>query len=258
MLNLSLDNEKKLNHLPEELYHNLVLAKITSVHVEEYEIAVIDDNGNPNTSEYAGLKMPRLIIETERIIKPWSIDKNPREQKFSWGVVSIKNNTTGIMLEQKDVIKRVSEQFIQIIHIHSVLRRHYNKATELVPALDIDAINAFDPFTDAKTRCANMLTIFTDIANKFNVSLNEKPMFQDIELCWVLIPGGSERSMYVIPQYLGKGFVEIFHNEKHNPAISIPPNVIMKLGKLEQKQAKPKANLTDAFSAFDQLNAGNE
>ena len=98
-----------------------------------------------------------------------------------------------------------------------------------------------------------MTKIYTDICAKFNFALSEKPIFQDIELAWVLIPGGSERSMYVIPQYLGKGFVEIFYNEKHMPAIAVPPNVIMKLGKLEKAQAKPKADLTNAFSAFADL-----
>ena len=102
-----------------------------------------------NTCCITGIQQPEFLIAGH--IKPWSIDKNPRFQKFSWGVTGIKNNTTGTFLDQKDVIKRVGEQFMQIIHNHSVLRRHYNKAAELVPALDIDMINNFDPFTDAKT-----------------------------------------------------------------------------------------------------------
>lgn len=246
LLNLQLDVEKKLNHIPEEAYHMLTLAKITKVEMKTFEVGITDDNGNPSINEFSGLTVPRLSIDTERLVKPWSLDKHHREDTFSWGVHYIKNSTTDTMIPQKDVLQRVSNEFMQILHIHGVLRRHFNIEGQppVVKEIDLKLLNSYNPFCDAKTRVEQLTAIFTHIVEVFNCLVNDKPMFTNIELAWALIPGGMKRSKYVLPQYVGKGFVEIFKNNTTRPAISISPNVIMKLGELKQTTTNAKAAIT--------------
>ena len=257
-LNLKLEVESALTHIPEEAYHNLVIAQIESVTVQEFEVKMLDDNGNPSASEYAGLTVPRLVIKTKRQIMPFSTDKNERSDSFSWGVQTTKDWKTGTLKPQKDVLDRTTYDFMSIIHIHNVLRKHNN-----TKELDLKVLNEYNPFAVKEDRVAKLKEIYTYIASMFNEKLETTgtEQYKDLVLCWVLIPGGGvNRSKYTIPPYVGSGFVEVFKSQQFKPAISIPTNVVMKLGKLEPKTAPinnaiPNASL-DALQNLSSLNFG--
>ena len=254
ILNLTETVEKEAKHIPEESYHNLVFATIESVGVELYEIKLIDDNGNPSTSEYAGLTVPRLTIKTKRTIMPFSIDKNHRAGTFSWGVHYTKNNKENIALPQKDVIKKVQDEFKQILHICGVIKRHF----ENYPELDMKLINSYNPFAPAAERVAKLTEIYNYFASHLSTinPLTSVPYTKDLTLIWVLIPGGNKRTQWVLPQYVGEGFVEVFKNKETHPIISVPANVVMKLGELTPKatsSATPKSEAAN-FDAFANLN----
>ena len=252
LLNLKLDVESPLSHVPEEAYHNLCFAKIESVTVEFYEVKQFDDNGAPSASEYAGLTVPRLNIKTKREIMPFSVDTNQRSDTFSFGTINIKDTRTGQLRPKKDVTERVEQEFMHMIHIHNVIRKHTNQEP-----LDVSILSKYDPFAIVEDRVVQLGEIFEYIAKMFNTVLDDtkKEQYKDIVLCWALIPGGGQsRSKYVLPKYVGKGFVEVFKNQKFKPAISIPPNVIMRLGKLEETDVSQKGNTALNESSVAALN----
>lgn len=252
LLNLKLDVEAPLSHVPEESYHNLCFAKIESVSVETYEVKQFDENNAPSASEYAGLMVPRLNIKTKREVMPFSTDTNQRSDTFSFGTVNIKDTRNGQLRPQKDVTDKVEQDFMHMIHIHNVVRKHTGQEP-----LDVAILSRFDPFAIAEDRVEQLKEIFEYIAKMFNTVLDatKEEQYKNIVFCWALVPGGGvNRAKYVLPKYVGKGFMEVFKNQQFKPAICIPPNVIMKLGKLEETANTGKGNTALNDSSVAALN----
>lgn len=241
MLKLQLDLENKPKLIPEPLYHNLVLAYFTNVQVEEYDVDLQDELGNPNTNEYAGQKVPRLIFTMNNIILNESSDKNERETKESFGVPTTITKE-GTPVDNFTVLKRVTDDFSKIIHIHNVFRRNANTAP-----IDVEVLNKFNPFATVEDRVKQLKEIFDYVVTCFNTinpTTNLK-IYEKVPVCMVFIPGGINRTQYVFPKYVGTGFVEIFKGLKHKPFISVPVNVDMTLGSKEKNKnitAKPQAS----------------
>lgn len=249
ILNLKLEVESKLNLIPEPIYHNLVLARIDKVDVQMYDVADTDENGNPNVGEYAGTKIPRLRFTLKSIILDKSTDKHDRENIESFGVFTTISKE-GVPFENKIVLQRVTEDFSKIIHIHNVLRKHTNTAP-----IEIEKLNVFDPFAPIAERIKVLTEVYEYLAEKFNeVSpTTNEVQYKDVPFCWVLIPGGQFRTQYVLPRYVGKGFVEVFKGLNHKPAIQVPVNVDMTLGKKDNKSMKAAPTADDYAKGIQNL-----
>ena len=247
MLKLQLEIENKPRLVPEPLYHNLVLAYFTNVQVEEYEVATIDEMGNPNTNEYAGQKVSRLIFTMNSLILNNSTDKNERETKESFGVPTTVTKE-GTPVDNFTVLKRVTDDFGKIIHIHNVFRRHANSAP-----LNVEKLNMFNPFASIAERVAQLKEIFDYILscfNEINPTTNLK-IYEKVPVCMALIPGGINRTQYVYPKYVGTGFVEIFKSLTHKPLIQVPVNVDMTLGsKDKDTKGNKKPEVSDYTSGI--------
>ena len=118
-----------------------------------------------------------------------------------------------------------------------------------------EKLNAFDPFAPIAERIKVLTEVYEYLAEKFNeVSpTTNEVQYKDVPFCWVLIPGGQFRTQYVLPRYVGKGFVEVFKGLNHKPAIQVPVNVDMTLGKKDNKSMKATPTADDYAKGIQNL-----
>lgn len=225
-MSIKFDGKKKvtqnLKFKPDPKHGNLCIGYLNKVSVDTVESPLVDDKGNPNKWEFAGIKVPRLVLEYRNIP-----EKNTDPERFYFhteGPITQTRND-GTSVEEKKIQSMYTALFDRIIHMYNVYEGASNYQ-ELEIEVEIDEKN------NAENRAKQMTKFFKDVAYAFNKGKDEKPVFMEgnkhIPLYMKLLPDYQRGVRLEFPTFVGEGFVEVT-KEGIPPVIEIKPNESVEL-----------------------------
>ena len=228
--------EQRLSFKPNpDLYNGLCLATITKVEVEEVDIPATKDDGTPSSWDMAGHKSYQLSVE----FKQAGVDKD-RFITLKESIVGA-NTKEGAALEPKVWNNLVTEQFKRLQHIVNVL-----DGDNLGTKSKAVAESLYPDYSDSvEARIAKAKKLFTHFAEMI-VGKGEKPRYDGVTFWIKIVTKVPEQTYYVIPTYVGTGYLEVFHNNVA-PSLELTPSDSIVLKKKDEKktEAKPDMNHKD-------------
>lgn len=197
-----------LGFKPQEELDFLTKGHLVSVKVVEKKVEKKKDDGSDNLWEYAGFTVPHLQFTFIQAKK----DKNERNRVLNHveNVITFKSNE-GVAIDMS-VIESLFEQMNdRVVHIHDAFKDEGNYA----PMPDFE----FSQGATIKERLEAFKVLFENIAQAFNVGLNDKPLYIDkdgkpVPLYIKILPEYKRGTYYTLPTYVNKGFIERCHGSK--------------------------------------------
>lgn len=224
--------ENRLSFKPNpDLYNGLCLATITKVELEEVEIPTTTDTGTPSQWDMAGHKSYNLIVE----FKQSGVDK----ERFITLRESIVGATTktGDAIEPKTWNNLVVEQYRRLQHIVKVLdNSKIGKMSKALPE------SLYPDYADSvEARIAKAKKMFTHFVEMIK-GKEEVARYEGVTFWLKIITKVPEQTYYTIPNFVGKGYLEVFNNGIA-PALELSPNESIILKKKDEKKAETKPDM---------------
>ena len=229
--------EQRLGFKPNtDLYNGLCLANISKVEVEEVDIPSVKDDGTPSMWDMAGHKSYNFIIEFKQ-----SGDKEARFITLRESIVG-GNTKDGSPIEPKTWNNLVSEQFKRLQHIVNVL----DKAGLGTKSKEVSETLYPDYADSVEARIAKAKKLFNHFADMIN-GKGEKPRYDGVTFWLKVIAKIPEQTYLIIPNYVGKGYLEVFYNNVA-PVLEFSSNettILKSKADAKGKDVKPDMNHTD-------------
>ena len=222
--------ESRLGFKPDaNLYGGLCLANLIDVKLTQVEISATTENGTPSMWDMAGKTSYNLTI---------SYKQKTNEDRFidlKESIISTKKST-GESIEPKTWNDMIKNQFGRLQHIVNVLDKIDGKKSplptdKLAPAYD-DA---------PETRIAKTKQLFEHYERVIK-GKGETPRYSGVTLWLKVIAKVPEGTYYTIPQFVGKGFMELYHTNVA-PVLEFGASESIELKKKKDKEDKG-ANLS--------------
>ena len=229
--------EQRLGFKPNpSLYNGLCLATMTKCEIEEVDIPATKDDGTPSSWDMAGHKSYQVIVE----FKQFGSDKD-RFITLKETIVGT-NKADGSPIEPKTWNSLVMEQYKRLQHIVNVLD-NANIGTKSKAVAE----SLYPDYSDSvEARIAKAKKLFTHFVEMIS-GKGEKPRYEGVTFWLKVITKVPEETYYVIPTFVGKGYLEVFSNNVA-PSLELQPNESIVLKKKDDKkvEAKPDMNHKDA------------
>lgn len=230
--------ESRLGFKPNpDIFNGLCLGHISNITLEEVEISATLENGTPSSWDMAGKKSVNLNVEFKQLVTPK--DNNPRFITLKESIISTKKSN-GEPIEPKVWNNLVTEQFRRLQHIVNVFDKEgISPISKAIPE------ELYPDYNDSvEVRIAKATKLFKHFLKA--IQGDEKaPRYAD-KLLWIkVVAKVPEGTYYVIPAFVGKGYLEIFKNNVA-PALELSPSESVVLTKKEtKKDSKPDMNHKD-------------
>lgn len=202
------------------LYKGLCLSTITKCEIEEHEIPKQLEDGTPSAWDFAGHKTYTLIIEFKQFLG--SKDKADRFVTLRETIVSSKKNT-GEAVNPKVWNSLVISQYERLQHIVNALDKA-GVTPKSVGIKDLD-ISYED---EVEVRIAKTKKFFEHFVKQIK-GKEEKPKYEGIKFWLRVIAEPTRGTYYVIPAFVGKGFIEVFRtNEEPTIELGVNDSIVLK------------------------------
>lgn len=210
---------------PEEKYGHMSIAKINSVKVVMTEAKTEDDKGIASTYEYAGCKVPNLVFEFQQVFTEADA---PERFHFHYEkpVVTLKNDGTLVTDENINIL--LTQMFDRILHIYKTFSKSPNykpfvekEIPEILETAAIDVrLESYTKFFEYIAKCFNEGKAIEGKDGK----VEYLPVYKDDKkksvLVWLkLIANYPDNKRLVLPNFIGKGFIEVFKASYPKPSI---------------------------------------
>ena len=242
--------EQRLSFKPNaDLYNGLCLANIVKVEMEEVDIPATKDDGTPSSWDMAGHKSYQLVVE----FKQHGTDKE-RFLTLKETIVGA-NTREGVAIEPKTWNSLVTEQFRRLQHIVNVLD-NANLGTKSKAVAE----SLYPDYSDSvEARIAKAKKLFTHFTEMIT-GKGEKARYAGVTFWLKVITKVPEQTYYVVPNFVGKGYLEVFANNVA-PSLELSPNESIVLKKKDDKKAEAKPDMnhkdSDAVAATPSMAAAD-
>lgn len=233
--------ERRLNFKPDPEINNLCLGYLDEVRVEFRESPRILEDGTENTWEYAGLKVPSLILT----FKQARSNTNPKDRYYTHVFKPVTTVTKdGSAVELKTVVNILQQEYARLRHI-----ANQYKGLKNYP-VDLGSCPGIDPAASPSTRCEQYAAFFKYFQTLLTGVNADAPMYKGVKLWIKLIADFSTRKFLTFPTYVGRGFVERVV-EGMAPTIDFEPNETVQLAKGAEKKGNHETAATAPASVGD-------
>lgn len=231
--------ESRLGFKPDaKLYGGLSMGVIESIELVENEVSALNEDGTPNTWEFAGLVLPNIVI-TFRQVNIDPKDTTKRYIEYRKSVPSAKNKQ-GVDVKISDWTEMVSNIWKMLQHLTNVLYKGGVIKTDK-PKLPI--LNYEDPAEKRIADFKKFYAAYVEILSEANPETKD-PRFTGVKLFMRVIADPKKGTFYVIPDFVNKGVFEIADASKR-PSLELQPGDSIELQKKSDKKegATAKDNL---------------
>jgi len=239
--------ENRLGFKPDATINGgLCISKILSVELVENEVPKQDEEGVPSSWEFAGLKTTNLVIIYQQI-NTNSKDKSERVIVQRETIPST-NKKNGEAMTIKTWSDLTMSMFGRLQHIVNAMDKG-----GLVPKSK--AIGAIDVSYEDSAEIR--LSKFKKVLEHFYVQITGlpvvvkegtevgKPKYDGIQFWLKVIADATRGTFYVVPAFVGKGFIEV-KKAGETPTLELAPSDVITLSKAVKKGAKADMNYSDA------------
>lgn len=222
--------ERRLTFKPDPEIGNLCLGYLDDVRLEFRESPRILEDGTTNNWEYAGLKVPTLILT----FKQARSNSNPKDRYYEHTFKPVTTKTKdGAPVEAKTIQNLLMQEYGRLRHI-----ANQYKGLKNYPA-DLGSCPGIDYGASAERRCEQYVAFF-EYFKKLLEGNGEVPMYKGVRLWIKLIADFSTHKYLTFPTFVGRGFVERVI-EGNAPTIDFEPNETVVLAKDTSKGGKHEA-----------------
>jgi len=239
--------ENRLGFKPDATINGgLCIAKILSVELNEHDVPKQDDEGVPSSWEFAGLKTFSLDITYMQVAN------NPKDKSERFIVqretIPSTNKKNGEAIDVKTWSNLTMGMFGRLQHIVNAMDKG-----GLVPKSK--AIGAIDVSYEDSAEIR--LSKFKKVLEHFYVQITGlpvvvkegtevgKPKYDGIQFWLKVIADATRGTFYVVPAFVGKGFIEV-KKAGETPTLELAPSDVITLSKAVKKGAKADMNYSDA------------
>jgi len=211
---LSTQVESRLSFQPDPAVNKgLCIGGISDVRIEEIEVPKVKEDGSVSSWEFAGLKLPNLIIEFKQV----NNDAKDKSERF---LVSV----------EKPIGGKANGEALEVNVWEDLFIQQYNRLQHIVNALDAAGIQPLSKKLGAisissndepQARIAKTKKLYEHFLKHIKGD-GEKPKYDKV-LFWMRVVANVDGNRYTLPTYVNKGFIEVITNGQ-NPKISIAPN----------------------------------
>ena len=241
--------ESRLGFKPEATIDNgICLGKIISVELKEHDVPKLDDQGVPSAWEFAGLKTTSIEITYKQINKV-STDMSERFITQRETIVSA-GKKDGSAVTVDNWTNMILNQFERLQHIANVLDKGMIKPlSKKIGAVDLKYDDSAEiRISKMKKLYEHFYTQITGLPVKVAEGAEAGvPRFTNVPLWIKVIAESTKGTYYVIPNYVGKGFLEVVKTglPTYLELAASETIELSKSTKQEKGAAKPDLNYTD-------------
>ena len=214
------------------VYGGLCLGVITKCEIEEHEVPKQLEDGTPSSWDMAGHKTYQLIIEFKQVVD--AKDITDRFITLRETIVSSKKSN-GESIAPKVWNSLVMAQYGRLQHIVNALdKAKVSPMSTNIKDVDIE-------YDDSpEVRIAKTKKFFDHFLKQIKGKA-EKPRYEGVTFWMRVVAEATKGNYYVIPAFVGKGFIEVF-NANVAPTIELAVNDSIEL---QKKGSKPNMNAKD-------------
>lgn len=232
--------ESRLGFKPDpKFFGGLSMGDIESIELVENEVSALNEDGTPNTWEFAGHVLPNIVI-TFKQVNYDPKDSSKRYIEYRKSVPSAKNKQ-GVPVKISDWTEMVSNIWKMLQHLTNVL---YKGGVIKSDKPKLPILNYEDPVEKRIADFKKFYAAYVDVLSEINPDTKE-PRFKAVKLFMRVIADPKKGTFYVIPDYVNKGVFEIVDSAK-KPSLELQPGDSIELQKKSDKkeEATAKENLT--------------
>ena len=223
--------ERRLLFKPDPELNNLCLGYLDDVRIEERESPLLNEDGTENTWEYAGLKVPTLVLT----FKQAKSQSNPKDRYYEHRFKPVTTKTKeGNPVDSKTLVNMITQEYARLRHITNQYKGLKTYPTNLgsCPGIDYGA--------SAKVRCEQYLEYFKYFKALLDGTNPDQPHHKGVKLFIKLVADYSTGKFLAFPSFVGRGFVErVFDNQ--SPTIDFEPNETVQLNTTANKGKREAA-----------------
>lgn len=219
---MTFDNEvveRRLTFKPDPEINNLCLGYLDEVRIDYRESPLILEDGTENTWEYAGQKVPALILT----FKQARSQSNPKDRYYEHVFKPVTTKTKdGAPVEAKTIVNLLQQEYARLRHIANQYKglKGYRVDLGSCPGIDYGAAPAI--------RCEQYCKFFEYFKTLLTGGNDEAPLYKGVKLWIKLVADYSTHKFLAFPTFVGRGFVERVI-EGQNPTIDFEPNETIQL-----------------------------
>lgn len=239
------DVETRLGFQPDATQFNgLSMATIESIELKSTEVRKVNEDGTPNTNEFAGKTVPSIVITFKQV----NLDPKDDSARYITLVEKITNTkkTTGEDMSIDTWFSLVEAQFKRLQHITNAFDKGgLLPKSKSCPAVDLEFTDAVD------ARILKMTKIYKHFMEQLVGKDEAAPKYKDVKFWLVVVASYTNGYFYEIPSFIDKGIIEVVKkgvkpviaiSNKQSLTLSIKP----KKGAAAEAKADMSYNDTDA------------
>jgi hypothetical protein len=233
--------EKRHKFKPRPELGNLCQGTLQSVTVEMIETKSTDKNDMPSTWEYAGLKLPNLILTFKQEKTP----KDPADRYFEYRVQPFTvRKKDGSESKRSDIVDFYKREFEKLQHICNAYKSEKNYNDVKIPA--------FNPLDeDPIARLKSVAAWFEAWAARLNGK--DGKGFSTLKM-WIKLIAVQDGTYLSFPGFVGEGFIEKVSTTGNMPSIELRPGeTVVLVSKKDRKNANGAAASGAAEGSGDPL-----
>ena len=211
--------ERRLTFKPDPEIGNLCLGYLDEVRLEYRESPLLLEDGTENTWEYAGQRVPSLILT----FKQARSQSNPKDRYYEhvFKPVTTKSKD-GSPVDSKTIVNILQQEYARLRHIANQYKGLKGYPTDLgsCPGIDYAAAPAI--------RCEQYAKFFEYFKTLLTGANEAAPLHKTVKLWIKLVADFSTHKFLTFPTFVGRGFVERVI-EGQNPTIDFEPNETIQL-----------------------------
>lgn len=190
--------ENRLPFKPQPEFNNLCKGRLIEVKIDKTLYPKIKEDGSENTSEYAGLEVPTLILTFKQ--EPIEGENKPRFFEHREKVITTVTKE-GLDVEMSTIVSLFQSMYNRLRHITNAYKglKEYPTDGKTAPG--------FDPKDAASIKVKQFEAFFQYFVDILN-GTGEEPMYKKHALWIKLIAGFTETNRLGFPSFVGRGFIE--------------------------------------------------
>ena len=222
--------ESRLGFKPDsKLFGGLCMATIESIALVENEVSSLNEDGTPNTWEFAGLVLPNFLL-TLKQVNPDATDSSERFIELRKSVPSAKNKQ-GVDVKIGDWTEMISNIWKVLQHITNVL---YKAGVIKKDKPKLPILNYEDPAEKRVADFKKFNAAYVELLSEVDPETKE-PLFKKVKLYVRVIADPKKGTFYIIPDYVNKGIFEVVDAAK-KPSLELQPGDSIVLQKKADKK----------------------
>lgn len=217
----------------------LCIGKLVGIRIDKNEISKFNGDGTPSGWDMAGYTSPNLIL-TFKQVNNNNKDTAERILELRETVISTKKSN-GESIAAKVWYDLIANMFKRLQHIVNAFDDA--KLQPLSSEKDLRKLPDFDYNDSVEVRIEKFTKFFEHFYKQISGISKEGDTFKFNDIpCWMRVVASPSRDYYMLPSYVGKGFIEVV-KAGVSPVIEIAINDELELVKKDKSGKSPMKDL---------------